>query len=137
MTTTTKCDNCNKQVPSQRLQGEGYPDNGLEIFPLTFGYYGGFIDNLPLDEDKPSGERVVFCHDCSVSLFRQFPSMLKGLGISLGEVASNPLGFGFHPCEGDTPCCEFSWDSAGEQDKIKIVNKQTMQWETVAISDIM
>ena len=137
MTTTTNCDNCNTQVSSEPLQGEGYPDNGLELFPLTFGYYGGFIDNLPLDEEKPSGERVVFCHDCSVSLFRQFPSILKGLGISLGEMESNPLGFGFHPCKGDTPCCEFSWGSAGEQDKIKIVNKQTMQWETVALFDIM
>ena len=137
MTTTTKCDNCNKQVPMNTFQSEGYPENGLEIFPLTFGYYGGFVDNLPLDYEKPAGDRVAFCHDCSVSLFRQFPSLLNGFGIAPSEADKKTLGFGFHPCEDDTPCCEFSWQSAHEDEKIKIANKKTMQWETVAMSDIM
>jgi len=137
MTKTTKCDNCNKRVPSEPLQGEGYPDNGLEIFPLIFGYYGGFLDNFPTDEDKPAGDRVVFCHDCSVALFRQFPSLLGGLDPTLPSDNTGATVYGLHPCEGETPCCEFAWQSASIHGKIKAVNREKMEWEMLDISEIV
>ena len=133
MTTTTKCDNCNKQVPMDTFQAEGYPDKGLEIFPLTFGYYSGFLDNFPTDMDKPAGDRVMFCHDCSASLFRHFPSLLKGLDLAVSNAEGEHEGYGLHPCEGDTPCCEFAWQSNGDEGTLLLADTETKNWKVVAL----
>lgn len=135
MESTMKCDNCNRQVATEPLQGDTFPDGGLELFPLTFGYYGGFFDNFPSDLDSPTGNRVVFCHDCSVHLFRTFPSLFKGLEDIVFPVQDGKVAYGLHPCENETPCCEFAWASAGEQGKIKLVNRDTMQWEILDLPD--
>lgn len=116
------------------FQVEGYPDNGLEIFPLTFGYYGGFLDNFPTDMDKPAGDRVVFCHDCSVALFTQFPSLLKGLDLAVSNAEGQEEGYGLHPCEGETPCCNFAWQSNGDEGTLRLADPETKNWKTVALS---
>jgi hypothetical protein len=131
---TVKCDNCLKQVEAGTIQGDNYPSDGLEIHPLTFGYYGGFLDNFPTDMDKPSGERVVFCHDCARDLFNTFPSLLKGLSDNGIEAAGGNICYGLHPCEADSPCCEFAWNSAGEEGSLMLVNPQTKEWQKVALS---
>ena len=130
-----KCDNCNLEVAPEPAQPDNLPDLGLEMFPLTFGYYGGFFDNFPTDMDKPTGNRVVFCHDCSVALFRQFPSLFRGLDDVVFPVQGGRVAYGLHPCEDDIPCCEFAWASAGEQGKIKLVNRDTMRWEILDLPD--
>lgn len=130
---TIKCDNCRKQVDTNSFQGENFPDNGLEIYPLTFGYYGGFLDNFPTDNDKPMGERVVFCHECARDLFRIFPSLLKGIQATLADATRGNIFYGLHPCEAETPCCEFAWNSADETGYIMLVDPQTKKWRKVAL----
>lgn len=74
-----------------------YPDNGWVLPFETFGYYGGFDDNI----DVLFGERIsrqwVLCHDCVVKFLNTFPRLAESLDN------------GLHPCSDDTPCCRFAW----------------------------
>jgi hypothetical protein len=129
----TKCDNCDEESKSESAQGSGFPDNGIELYPLTLGFYGGFWDNFPLNADKPAGQRVAFCHDCTLALLRSFPAIIKGLA-ELQIVTSNGQPrYGMHPCEDETPCCEFAWQGTDEQGSIMLANPKTKNWEKVAL----
>ena len=127
------CDNCGRESNTESLQGSGFPDNGIELYPLTLGFYGGFWDNFPLNAEKPAGDRVVFCHDCTAGLLRAFPAFLKGLKVLQFSTVEGETRHGLHPCEGETPCCEFAWQSAGDEDAIMLVDPKTKQWEKVAL----
>lgn len=127
------CDNCGREGDTETLQGTGFPDNGIEMYPLTLGFYGGFWDNFPLNAEKPAGERVVFCHDCTASLLRTFPAILKGLRELQFLTSGGETLCGLHPCEYPEPCCEFAWQSAGDENAIMLVDPKTKQWEKVAL----
>ena len=131
----TKCDNCNEESISDSAQGSGFPDNGIELYPPTLGYYGGFWDNFPLNPEKPAGERVVFCHDCTAKLLRSFPALLKGLDGIADFANKGKKRYGMHPCSDTEPCCEFAWNSTGNGKTIMLVNPETKQWEEVAFSN--
>lgn len=89
------CSGCGEQ--SICSAQEKYPDNGWVLPFDTFGYYGGFDDNI----DVLFGERIsrqwVLCHDCVVKFLDTFPRLAESLGKRL------------HHCHGDTPCCRFAW----------------------------
>jgi hypothetical protein len=86
------CSECgNGPASSPRLA-----DCGLSFVPREFGYYGGFTDNQPW-LGAEDGDWVFLCHYCSLRLLRSFPSIAKSLGSRL------------HPCDSETPCCEYAW----------------------------
>lgn len=95
----TQCSECGKTQSTGGKQEEVL-DNGLMFCPTDMGYYGGFVDSFPQDEQV----FVRLCHDCSVRLVRWFPSVAKALGTDNG-----------HPCDEDLPCCEFAWKFEGDK----------------------
>lgn len=66
-----KCDECGEEQPA--TQQDNYPDGGWSLPYETFGYYGGFDDNIGvlLGEDKPND--FILCHDCVVKLLTALP----------------------------------------------------------------
>lgn len=95
---TARCSACGNNQPC--TQQQSYPDNGW-VLPLdAFGYYGGFDDNISgLETFQTRGREWIFCHDCVVKFLTLFPRL---------QVA---LAKGLHPCENETPCCEWAWRS--------------------------
>lgn len=96
---TTTCANCEREVKSV-YHGVDLPDSGLYLSPNSMGYYAGFFDNFPPDEEGKFGYAI--CHDCSVVMMLALPGLAKRL---------LPHGGG-HPIEGeypDPPCCAWAW----------------------------
>lgn len=88
----TACGNeteCNQQ--------KFYPDNGWVLPFDTFGYYGGFSDDISVLIGERRSREWILCHDCVAKLLSLFPRLTA------------TLERGLHNCENDTPCCEFAW----------------------------
>ena len=95
MSNLRTCSGCGEQCAC--TQQENYPDNGWVLPFDTFGYYGGFDDNVDvLLTDVPSRQWVL-CHDCVVKFLTLFPRL------------RDTFSKGLHLCESETPCCEWAW----------------------------
>ena len=44
---------------------------------------------------------VVLCHDCTLKLLEALPTVTAQL--------ESKFGTGWHPYDGDTPCCKYGW----------------------------
>jgi hypothetical protein len=66
-------------------------ENGVTWF--LGGGYGEFLDTMPDDDHN-----VVLCHDCVVRVFEALP----GVAARFGD-------HGWHPYDGDEPCCRWGW----------------------------
>ena len=95
---TTTCANCERKVPAL-WESEGLPDSGLFFQKNSMGYYAGFFDNYPFDNDD---EGYFICHDCAVLFMQTFPGLAKQLLPRRGG----------HPTTSDyptPPCCAWAW----------------------------
>jgi len=108
-----ECDACGEyyQAGSQ----EFIFDNGWVMKSKQFGYYGGFDDEMFTDEDEERDDWFM-CHDCIVVLLETFPK----LGATVGK--------GSHPCEDETPCCQWAWRTSG--DTLQFANTE-LEWVDV------
>ena len=91
-------------------------DNGWVLDSTRFGYYSGFDDELWPSENEERANWLM-CHDCVVKLLETFPRL--GATISKGA----------HPCEDETPCCQWAWRISG--DSLQHPNEE-LQWVEVA-----
>jgi len=108
------CSACD--TPHPCTQQNVYPDNGLVLPYETFGYYGGFSDEMSVLLGSRRSNEWILCHDCVVTFFRTFPRLAEKFG-------SN-----HHPCRSDTPCCEFAWrgtDNFAKRHDELLVREQT------------
>ncbi len=94
------CTACNKSS-SVEASRNGL-DLGLELSGFA-GYYAGFTDTFDVKSQQHWDEcdRAYFCHSCCCKLFKLFPKLAINVGIEKS--------FGHHPCDNDTPCCDYSW----------------------------
>jgi len=90
---TVKCSACGIDAPA--TQQDSAPDNGWTMSFDSFGYYGGFSDDIRREAQKD----VVMCHDCCVKVLEMFP-------LEFQEKFR-----GGHPDSSgdDTPCCKYAW----------------------------
>lgn len=95
---TVRCDACGELTPA--VNKPDLPEHGLSINVPSMTYYAGFTDLLPGDLTEQE-ERFHICHDCSVRLMRTFPAL------------GARIGFGGHPCDDETPCCDWAWKRTG------------------------
>lgn len=95
MNSTRRCSACGSENPC--TQQKFLPDNGWVLHFDTFGYYGGFDDNIETAIAGAPSREWILCHGCVVKFLTLFPLLQESLGK------------GLHPCESDTPCCDFAW----------------------------
>jgi hypothetical protein len=104
-TTNALCSAC--QEPLVCTQQVHYPDNGLVLPFDTFGYYGGFDDNLEVLTGRLRSREWILCHDCVVKFLDTFPLLSERVGPNC------------HPCRDEEPCCRHAYkptDSFGKND---------------------
>ena len=89
------CSACGVEYPC--TQQDNYPDKGWVLPFDTFGYYGGFDDNVDVLFSEVQSRQWFLCHDCVVKFFTLFPRL------------RDTFGKGLHQCESETPCCEWAW----------------------------
>lgn len=70
---TVTCNECGKEQPA--TQQDNLPDGGWALPYETFGYYGGFDDNIEvlLGSERPTD--FLLCHDCVVKLLTALPNL--------------------------------------------------------------
>lgn len=95
MTNTFTCENCNKT--EELHYNDKLPRNGWIIPFDTFGYDGGFDDNIGVLCGGDESRYLVICHDCVLKVLEVLPRV--------GEM----LGSGCHQHLDDTPCCRHAW----------------------------
>lgn len=91
------CSACGEQALC--TQQDHYPDDGWVLPFDTFGYYGGFDDNIDVLLGGRISREWIFCHDCVVKLLNTFPRLAESVGPNC------------HSCDSDTPCCVHSWQA--------------------------
>lgn len=90
------CSACGEQALCTRQSN--YPDHGWVLPFDTFGYYGGFDDNMDVLFGRRISREWIFCHDCVVKLLSMFPRL------------ANDIGKNCHSCPtGDEACCAHAW----------------------------
>lgn len=91
------CSACHTQVAC--TQQEVYPDKGWVLPFDTFGYYGGFDDNVDVLCGKVRSREWIFCHECVVKFLNTFPLLAEDIGANC------------HPDsrDSDVPCCRHAW----------------------------
>jgi hypothetical protein len=96
--TTVICNGCGGNCRTNLVNSD-LPDNGWALPYPSFGYYGGFSDNLGylLGDNEPQPDFWRLCHDCILAIFSVLPALGKSMSV------------GQHPCEDDTPCCKWAW----------------------------
>jgi hypothetical protein len=93
---TCTCSACGIEQPVK--DGEVYPENGWVLPYETFGYYGGFSDEVDVLLGQRQSRQWIFCHDCIIKFLELFPALDQ----------SN-IEYGSHLCESDVSCCKWSW----------------------------
>lgn len=94
-----RCSACRASVPC--TQQESYPDNGWVLPFDTFGYYGGFDDNVRVLTGSLRTREWILCHDCVAKFLATFPLLAQDIGQNC------------HPDSRDTPvpCCTHAWQA--------------------------
>lgn len=100
-----ECNGCGKIVPGESVNPH-LPEAGLEMDFQNAGYYGGFTDNEPWEQDKSKRRGTTkLCHDCVSNIMAVLPALAKSFGpghhLSLTE---------------DHPCCPHSWTDVKNAD---------------------
>ena len=90
-----RCSACHSTYPC--TQQDVYPDWGFVLPYQTFGYYGGFSDEMNVLLGHQRSQEWILCHDCVVKFFDAFPLLAEQFGQN------------HHPCRSDVPCCQFAW----------------------------
>lgn len=98
----TVCANCEREVPPV-YPGVDLPEAGLYFSPNSMGYYAGFFDNFPPDEEEKFGFAI--CHDCAVIFMLALPGLSKRLLPSRGGHPSKDFLNGIPP----KACCAWTW----------------------------
>ena len=100
-----ECDNCGATAP--RMHRSPVIEGGWELNWLQLGYYSGFTDCIPDNEDDdPSDYTVRLCHDCCVKVVEVLPVLKKHVR-------------GGHPFRGEAgapPCCPYTWKITHKDD---------------------
>ena len=98
-TNTAICSACGNKYPC--TQQKSYPDDGWSLPFDTFGYYGGFDDNVPVLTGSVRPRQWIFCHDCVVKFLETFPRLAETIGKNC------------HPAPRDAlvPCCRHAWQA--------------------------
>lgn len=93
------CSACRTSVPC--TQQETYPDDGWVMPFDTFGYYGGFDDNIDVLFGGRRSREWILCHDCVVKFLETFPLLAQDIGQNC------------HPADRDAPvpCCRHAWQA--------------------------
>lgn len=93
------CSACCASVPC--TQQKSYPDNGWVLPFDTFGYYGGFDDNLTVLSGSVRSREWIMCHDCVAKFLATFPLLAQMVGQNC------------HPDSRNTPvpCCTHAWQA--------------------------
>lgn len=91
------CSACRSQVPC--TQQTYYPDNGWVLPFDTFGYYGGFDDNVGVLTGERLTREWILCHDCVVKFLDTFPLLAETIGANCHSVDRGR----------DAPCCRHAW----------------------------
>lgn len=102
------CDACREEVEGG-VGNTHLPDKGMLLDFQRGGFYEGFMDNAPWDEGENRLQPWKLCHNCVTKFLHTFPA--------LGDQLRYPaLGnFVGHPCNDDTPCCDWSWTTAKDE----------------------
>jgi hypothetical protein len=95
-TTGIACSACGGGVPSSEPNSK-LLDNGWVLPYDTFGYYGGFTDNVSVLLGHTESRHWNLCHDCVLSFLNLFPRLARSINS------------GQHPCDDEKPCCRFAW----------------------------
>ncbi len=67
----------------------------------TFGYYGGFDDNLPVLSGSLRPREWILCHDCVVKFLDTFPLLAQDIGQNChSDNSDSPF-----------PCCRHAWQA--------------------------
>lgn len=99
------CNGCGNEAPNNDQQN--YPDGGWGLPLDTFGYYGGFDDNISVMFGDKESRTAVLCHDCVVRFFDTFPLLAERFPIRGGhpnychkpdEYPYNPNGLAYPSC---------------------------------------
>ena len=107
---TITCGGCGNSVPC--TQQEELPDNGWHLPYEHFGYYGGFSDETEVLFGMRESKGLTLCHDCVVKVITVLPKFAESLER------------GTHPCDSETPCCEWAWRSKDGELEIVSPDKQ-------------
>ena len=91
------CSACAQQVIC--TQQQSYPDDGWVLAFDTFGYYGGFCDNLDVLLSRVRSREWIMCHDCVAKFLTTFPLLAQTIGQNC------------HPNSDVVPCCTHAWQS--------------------------
>lgn len=76
-----------------------YPDDGWVLPFDTFGYYGGFDDNVSVLLGDTRSREWILCHECVVKFLDLFPRLAESIGANC------------HSSDGDVPCCRHAWQA--------------------------
>ena len=106
--TTVVCDGCGEAQPS--TQQEKLPDGGWVLPFDTFGYYGGFDDNIGVLLGEDESRYAKLCHDCVVKFLTMFPRISENMP---GGLHPNFVHTDFR-AEGNDgtvypSCCQWAW----------------------------
>jgi len=85
-------------LDSLATQQDEYPDDGWVLPYETFGFYGGFTDNVAVLLGNKTTSNWILCHGCIVKFLDTFPLLKQYFEA------------GQHPCSGEKPCCDFAWN---------------------------
>jgi len=94
---TATCSACRSSLLC--TQQTHYPDHGWVLPFDTFGYYGGFDDNVGVLTGSQRSREWILCHDCVVKFLDTFPLLAQDIGQNC------------HPAGRDDalPCCRHAW----------------------------
>ena len=93
------CSACRTSYPC--TQQDSYPDDGWVMPFDTFGYYGGFDDNIGVLLGGRRSREWILCHDCVVKFLDTFPLLAQDIGQNC------------HPADRESPlpCCRHAWQA--------------------------
>lgn len=105
--TTITCDCCGKDEVATCQ--EHVPNDGWHLPVDTFGYYGGFSDNLRVLMGQEESNWLVMCHDCVVKFLTTFPMLAEKL-TDMGHPNRNkPFGLLLDDEREFPSCCKWAW----------------------------
>lgn len=97
-----------------------YPDNGWCLSFDTFGYRGGFSEEIGVLIGNRRSREWILCHDCVVKFLDTFPSLSSKAGLGA-----------LHDCDSETPCCRYARREVRKQGGVRhmfVSDEQGNEW---------